>query len=328
MQALVIDRLSPDLSGAGLQDIPVPDRKPGQVLVRVRAVSLNFPDLLMTRGEYQLKPELPFVAGLEFAGDVVAADDGAPFAPGDRVFGGRQTGAFADFAVVEAAALKAIPAGIDYPVAASLGAAYSTAYTGLVELGGLQPGQWVLVHGATGGVGLAACDLARALGAKVIATTGSPAKIDALKAACNPDAVIVADGRFREEVARITGGALCDLVYDPVGGDVFDESTRCVAFGGKLLVIGFAGGRIADVSTNIPLIKGFSVVGVRAGEYARRFPGRGAQIRDAWLALVAQGKLHPHIDRVLPLSQWREAYEAMARREIVGKIVLEPDGPR
>lgn len=325
MKALVVERLSHDLSGVKLADVPLPERKPGQVLVKVRAVSLNFPDLLMTKGEYQLKPGLPFVAGLEFSGEVVDADTDAPFAQGDAVFGGQKTGAFADYAVVDAAALKAIPPGIDFRTAASLGAAYSTAYTGLVELGGLQAGQWVLVHGATGGVGLAACDLAKAMGAKVIASTGSLGKIAALKAACNPDAVIVADGRFRDAVIELTDGRLCDLVYDPVGGDVFDESTRCVAFGGKLLVIGFAGGRIANVSTNIPLIKGFSVVGVRAGEYARQFPDRGARIRDAWLALVAEGKLNPHIDRVLPLSRWREAYEAMAQRGIVGKIVLEPD---
>ena len=136
--------------------------------------------------------------------------------------------------------------------------------------------------------------------------------------------MLLAQGKFREQVAEITGGALCDLVFDPVGGDVFDESTRCVAFGGKLLVVGFASGRIADMSTNIPLIKGFSVVGVRAGEYARRFPDRGQAIRDAMLALAAEGQLTPHIDRVLPLARWHEAFAAMAAREIVGKIVLEP----
>lgn len=322
MRAVQVQALSPDLAGCALVDMPVPARAPGQVLVHVRAASLNFPDLLMTRGEYQLKPELPFVAGLEFAGEVVDGD--GPFQPGDRVFGGQKTGAFAEYAVVDAAALRAIPSGMDFATAAALGAAYGTAWTALVELGGLQPGQWVLVHGATGGVGLAACDLARALGARVIATTGSASKVTALQAASKADAVILAEGKFREAVAEITGGALCDLAYDPVGGDVFDESTRCVAFGGKLLVIGFTSGRIADVSTNIPLIKGFSVVGVRAGEYARRFPERGAAIRDAWLAMAAAGKLNPHIDRVLPLSRWREAYEAMARREIVGKVVLEP----
>lgn len=324
MKALQVRSLSPDLSGVELGECPPPERKPGQVLVKVAAASLNFPDLLMTRGEYQMKPALPFVLGLELAGEVVEADGVGPFKPGDRVFGGQKTGAFAEYARVDAAALRPIPAGMDFAQAAAFGAAYGTAWTALVELGGLKPDQWVLVHGASGGVGLAACDLAKALGAKVIAASGSPAKLEALQAACQPDAVLLTRGKFREAVAEITGGALCDLVYDPVGGDVFDESTRCVAFGGKLLVVGFAGGRIADISTNIPLIKGFAVVGVRAGEYARRFPERGKAIRDAMLAMAAEGRLHPHIDRVLPLSRWREGFEAMAGRDIVGKVVFEP----
>ena len=324
MQALIVRSLSPDLSGVELAEVPQPQRAAGQVLVKIRAASLNFPDLLMTKGEYQMKPALPFILGLELAGEVLEADADAPFQPGDRVFGGQKTGAFAELAALDAAALRLIPAGMDFATAAAFGAAYGTAYTALVELGGIRPGQWVLIHGATGGVGLAACDLAKALGARVIAASGSPAKLEALRAACQPDAVLLAQGKFREQVAEITGGALCDLVYDPVGGDIFDESTRCVAFGGKLLVVGFSGGRIADISTNIPLIKGFSVVGVRAGEYARRFPERGRAIRDAMVALAAEGKLTPHIDRVLPLERWREAFEAMARREIVGKVVLEP----
>lgn len=324
MKALIVKAISPDLSGVELAELPMPRRKPGQVLVKVIAASLNFPDLLMTRGEYQLKPELPFVAGLELSGEVAEADADSPFKPGDTVFGGQKTGCFAEYAALDAAALRKVPSAMTMPQAAAFGAAYGTAYTALVELGGLQPGQWVLVHGASGGVGLAACDLAKALGAKVIAATGSPDKLESLRAACQPDAVLLAQGKFRVEVAEITGGALCDLVYDPVGGDVFDESTRCVAFGGKLLVVGFAGGRIADISTNIPLIKGFSIVGVRAGEYARRFPERGRVIRDAILALATDGRLHPHVDRILPLERWREAFEAMARREVVGKVVLKP----
>ncbi len=324
MRALVVESLSPDLSGVTLTDQPTPARAPGEVLVRVRAASLNFPDLLMTRGEYQLKPELPFVPGLEFAGEVVEADPDSGFAPGDRVYGGNKTGAFAEYAAVPLRSVTPMPHGIGFPAAAALGAAYGTAYTGLVEIGGLKAGQWVLIHGASGGVGLAAVELAKRLGAHVIATTGSPEKVERLRAASQADAVILAEGRFREAVSELTGGALCDLVYDPVGGDVFDESTRCVAFGGKLLVIGFAGGRIADISTNIPLIKGFAVVGVRAGEYARRFPDRGRAIREAVATLAADGRLNPHIDRTLSLERWREAYQAMANREIVGKIVLEP----
>lgn len=324
MKALVVSSLSPDLSGVDLQDLPIPVRSPGEVLVRVRAASLNFPDLLMTRGEYQLKPPLPFVAGLEFAGEVLEADADSGLALGDAVYGGNKTGAFAEYAAVPARAVTRMPHGIGFPAAAALGAAYGTAYTGLVEIGELKAGQWVLIHGASGGVGLAAVELAKRLGAHVIATTGSPEKVAQLKAASEADAVILAEGRFREQVAELTDGALCDLVYDPVGGDIFDESTRCVAFGGKLLVIGFAGGRIANISTNIPLIKGFSVVGVRAGEYARRFPDRGRAIREAVATLAADGRLNPHIDRTLSLENWREAYKAMADRRIVGKIVLEP----
>lgn len=324
MQALRVDRLSPDLSGMALAEVAAPQRSTGEVLVQVKAASLNFPDLLMTRGDYQFKPCVPFTSGLEFAGDVVEADANSGFAPGDRVMGGNKTGAFAELACVRADKLSAMPRGMDYPAAAAMGAAYSTAYTGLVELGGLQAGQWVVVHGASGGVGLAACDLARALGAKVIATTGSPAKQARIAALAKPEAVILAEGRFREAVRELTSGALADIVFDPVGGDVFDESTRCVAFGGKLMVVGFTSGRIAEISTNIPLIKGFSVVGLRAGEYARRFPERGKAIQAEITALAEADRITPAIDRILPLSRWREGFDAMAARTLIGKVVFEP----
>lgn len=324
MQALRVERLSDDLSGVALVDVPAPERAAGEVTVRVRAASLNFPDLLMTRGEYQFKPAVPFTSGLEFAGEVLEADPASGFAPGDRVMGGNKTGAFAEIACVPASKLSPMPAGMDFPAAAAMGAAYSTAFTGLVELGGLQEGQWVLVHGASGGVGLAACDLARALGARVIATTGSPAKAERIAALARPEAVLVAEGRFREQVAELTGGTLADIVFDPVGGDVFDESTRCVAFGGILLVVGFTSGRIAEVATNIPLIKGFSIIGLRAGEYARRFPERGRAIGRAITRLAEAGAITPAIDRTLPLSRWREGFGAMAQRQLVGKVVFLP----
>jgi NADPH2:quinone reductase len=324
MQALRVERLSDDLSGVALADLPLPVRAPGEVLVQVRAASLNFPDLLMTRGEYQFKPEVPFTSGLEFAGEVLEADPASGFAPGDRVMGGNKTGAFAEVASLAADKLSPMPHGMDFPAAAAMGAVYSTAYTGLVELGGLREGQWVLVHGASGGVGLAACDLARALGARVIATTGSADKRERIAALVRPDAVILAEGRFREAVAELTDGHLADLVFDPVGGDVFDESTRSVAFGGKLMVVGFTSGRIADISTNIPLIKGFSIVGLRAGEYARRFPERGRAIQNAITTLAEDGRITPAIDRILPLSQWREGFDAMASRALVGKVVFVP----
>jgi NADPH:quinone reductase len=300
----------------------VPERRPGEVLVRVRAASLNYPDLLMTRGEYQFKPEVPFVSGLELAGEVVASD--GEFAIGERVMGGAKTGAFAHYASVPATSLRRAPEGLTWEAAASLGAAYTTAWTALVELGGLEAGQTVLVHGASGGVGLAACDLARAMGATVIAATHRADKAARIEAAVSPHATILNTGRFRGDVAALTDGRLCDLVFDPVGGDVFDESTRCVAFGGKLLVVGFVAGRIPQVAVNIPLIKGFSIVGVRAGEYARRFSERGARIAAAVEELASADRIAPVIDRVLPLTRWREAFAAMAAGDIVGKVVLQP----
>ncbi len=324
MKALRVSSLSGDLSGTELVEIDVPTPSPGEILVRVRAASLNYPDLLMTRGEYQFKPELPFVSGLEMAGEVVEAPAGSGFAVGDRVMGGTKTGAFAEFVALPATALRIIPQNLDFAQAASMGAAYHTAYVALVELGGLQAKQTVLVHGASGGVGLAACDLAKALGAKVIAATHREDKLQALRRIAAPQAVILNRDRFRDDVVDLTDGKLCDLVFDPVGGDVFDESTRCVTFGGKLLVVGFVAGRIPEIAVNIPLIKGFSVVGVRAGEYARRFPDRGKRIAEAIDSLAGAKRITPHIDRILPLAEWREAFDAMDRGEIVGKIVLVP----
>ena len=324
MQALRITKLSDDLSGVELVDLPVPERAAGEVLVRVRAASLNFPDLLMTRGEYQFKPPVPFTSGLEMAGEVIDAEPDSGFAPGDRVMGGQKTGAFAEYICLPERSLSRVSGGLSDAQASAMGAAYSTAYTGLVELGGLEAGQSVLVHGASGGVGLAACDLAKSLGARVIAATGVESKLEPIAQAVNPDATILSEGRFREQVSEFTDGQLCDIVFDPVGGDVFDESTRCVAFAGKLIVVGFTSGRIAEIATNIPLIKGFSVVGLRAGEYARRFPERGAAINAAIAQLAKDGRISPAIDRVLPLSQWRKGFEAMANRELVGKVVFEP----
>ncbi|HAU23027.1 MAG TPA: NADPH:quinone oxidoreductase [Erythrobacter sp.] len=324
MRALVVSELSSDLSGVELRDMPAPTRNAGEVLVRVHAASLNFPDLLMTQGKYQFKPEMPFVCGLEMAGEVIEAELGSGFAPGDPVIGGNKTGAFAEIAGIPARGLSHLAKGVSFTEGAAMGAAYSTAYTGLVELCGLQKGQWVLIHGASGGVGLAAVDLAKALGAKVIAASGVEDKLERIEALYQPDATLLAEGRFREKVTEITGGNLCDIVFDPVGGDIFDESTRCVAFAGKLVVVGFTSGRIAEIATNIPLIKGFSIVGLRAGEYARRFPERGIAISQQITKLTEAGRIKPAIDRILPLSSWRDGFEAMANRELVGKVVFEP----
>jgi len=322
MKALVVSSLAPGFVGCALADIPEPTRQPGQVLIRVRAAALNFPDLLMTEGKYQLKPDLPFVPGMEVAGEVVEADSASGFAVGDAVVAGTRLGGFAERVAVEARSVRAKPANLDAAQAASVGAAYNTAYVSLVRLADVQPGEWVVVHGATGGVGLAAVDLAKSLGARVIATSRSAEKLALVAAEYAPDATLPAPG-FREAVKDLTGGG-ADVIYDPVGGDVFDESTRCIAFGGRLLVVGFTSGRIATVATNIPLIKGFSVIGVRAGEYGRRFPDKGRENQDAIWALAAAGKIRPRVDARYPLADWRAAFEAMRDSRMVGKIVIEP----
>jgi len=322
MQALVVSKLGPDFAGCALADLPDPVRAPGQVLIRVRAASLNFPDLLMTEGKYQLKPDLPFVPGMEVAGDVVEADRDSGFAPGDAVVAGTRLNGFAELVAADVRSVRRLPANLDFAAGASVGAAYNTAYVSLVRCAHVQPGEWVLVHGATGGVGLAAVDLAKALGARVIATSRSPDKLAAVAADYGLDATLLTPG-FREAVKEITGGG-ADVIFDPVGGDVFDESTRCIAFGGRLLVIGFTSGRIASVATNIPLIKGFSVIGVRAGEYGRRFPDKGRENQDAIWALAAEGSIRPRVDSRYALADWRTAFEVMRDSRMVGKIVIDP----
>lgn len=275
MRAVVCSQLSDDFSGVDLKDIDAPQPGRGEVHLQVSAASLNFPDILMTRGTYQFRPDLPFVPGMEVCGTVIGLGDGvAGFEIGDRVTGGAKTGGFAQQIVLPAASLRHVPDRLSDAQAAGYGAAYLTAYVALVVRGRLEAGETLLVHGASGGVGLAAMDVGRLLGARVIATTGSPEKIGALKAAGAETVIDTADG-FRETVKDLTDGRGADVIFDTIGGDVFDESVRCIAFGGRLLVVGFMSGRIADVTTNMPLIKGFSVVGVRAGEFTRRVPEAG-----------------------------------------------------
>jgi NADPH2:quinone reductase len=326
MRALVVEDLLPDYGGCVLKDIPTPDPRPGEVLVRTIASSVNFPDLLMTRGEYQHKPPLPFIPGMELAGEVAALGEGVTqFEIGQAVVGGSRVGGFSEFSVCPGAALRPKPEAMSFAQAAGYGAAYITAYVALVRRAQVQPGDWVLVHGAAGGVGLAAVDMAKRLGCKVIAASASDAKLAAIQAAYAPDAVINVTGGFREKVKDLTGGRGADVIYDPVGGDVFDESTRCIAFDGRLLVVGFTSGRIPTVSVNMPLIKGFSVIGVRAGEYGRQFPERGRENTQAIWDMAAKGQVHPRVHAELPLAKWREAFSLLANREVIGKAVIRPD---
>ncbi len=321
MKALVCRELAADYAGVALEEQAIPEPGAGEVRVRIKAASLNFPDLLMTEGKYQLKPELPFVLGMEFAGIVDAVGAGVSgFAPGDAVAGGNRIGAFAEYAVVPVAALRSKPDAISFAAAASYGAAYLTAYVALVRRGNLQAGETLLVHGASGGVGLAAVDVGRLLGATVIATSASEAKRRILTE-YGADHVLP-DAGFRERVKELTGGRGADVIYDPVGGDVFDESVRCIAFDGRLLIIGFTSGRIPSVNVNMPLIKGFSVVGVRAGEYGRQFPDRGRENMAAIWKWAEEGKVRPRIHAEVPLADWRRAFEMMRGREVVGKVAI------
>jgi NADPH2:quinone reductase len=325
MRALVVEDLAPNFAGCAIRDVPTPQPAPGEVLVRVRAASVNFPDLLMTRGEYQFKPPLPFTPGLDLAGEVAALGEGVTsLSVGNAVVGGARLGGFAEYAVLSAQALKPKPARLSFAEAAAYGAAYLTAYVALVRRARLEPGEWVLVHGAAGGVGLAAIDLAKALGARVIAASASDEKLAQVQALYAPDAIVNVTGGFRERVKEITGGHGADVIYDPVGGDVFDESVRCIAFDGRLLVIGFTSGRIPTVSVNMPLIKGFSVMGVRAGEYGRQFPEKGRENAEAVWRMADESVIQPHVHAELPLERWREAFELLSARKVVGKAVLVP----
>lgn len=325
MRAVVVEQLAAGYAGTGLRSVPVPVPAPGEALVRIRAAAINFPDLLMTRGEYQFKPDLPFVSGMEFSGEVIAVGEGAdPSLVGSAVIGGGKTGAFAEYACVPATALRAKPARLDWAQAAAYSATYLTAWVTLVRKANVLPGEWVMIHGASGGVGLACVDLARHLGARVIATGSSDHKLAQVSRLFAPDAMVNVGSGFRETVKQLTGGRGADVIVDPVGGDVFDESTRCIAFDGRLMVVGFTSGRIPSVSVNMPLIKGYSVIGVRAGEYGRRFPERGAEHIAAIDRLAAEGAITPHIHARLPLDQWREGFDMLAGRTVVGKVVLMP----
>lgn len=325
MRALVVESLAPDYAGCAVREVVTPTSGAGEVLVRVRAASVNFPDLLMTRGEYQLKPSPPFTPGLDLAGEIAALGEGVTgWRVGDAVVGGARLGGFAEYAVLPHEALKPKPARLSFSEAAAYGAAYLTAYVALVRRARVQPGEWVLVHGAAGGVGLAAVDLAKALGARVIAASASDEKLAVVAEEYAPDATVNVAGGFREQVKAITGGRGADVIYDPVGGDVFDESVRCIAFDGRLLVVGFTSGRIPTISVNMPLIKGFSVMGVRAGEYGRQFPQKGRENADAVWKLADEGRIRPRVHAELPLDRWREAFDLLANRQVIGKAVIVP----
>lgn len=324
MRAFVCHALSDDLSGTGVRDVPVPEPGPGEVRVKVEAASVNYPDILMCQGKYQLKLDPPFTPGMDLAGTVDALGEGvSEFRPGDRVAGGARFGAFAEFAIAPAAGLRRMPEAMDFAAAAAYPAAYLTAYVALIRRARLEAGETLLVHGASGGVGLAAVDVGKLLGATVIAASGSAEKRARLLD-YGADHVIDPAPGFREAVKALTKGRGANVIFDPVGGDVFDESTRCIAFDGRLLVIGFTSGRIAELPTNIALIKGFSVLGVRAGEYGRQFPERGRENADAIWAWAEAGETRPVVHGEYRLDAVRAAFEDLLARRVFGKAIIRP----
>ena len=322
MKALICTKLAPDLAGVSLADVSIPRIGPHDILVKNRSACVNFPDLLMTEGKYQHRPDLPFIIGMESAGDVVDVGDAVTsVSVGDRVIVGGKSGAFAEYRAAPASSVRPIPAGLDYAEAAAHTAGLLTAYVALVRLGQMQSGETVLIHGAAGGVGLAAISLAQHLGARVIATSASAAKRQRLRDEFGVKHVLDTGENLRDEVKAITGPKGIDLCFDPVGGDLFDQSVRCMGFSGRYLVIGFTSGRIPEISVNYPLIKGFSIIGVRAGEYGRRFPDKGCENIAAIDALAEVG-LKPHIGAKFDLVDALNALHDMKSRRAIGRVSI------
>lgn len=323
MRAMRVHELSDDISVLRLEEVELPPPGPGEVRLDLKACSVNFPDILMVQGKYQFKPALPFSPGMEGAGVVAAlGPDVTKLKVGDRVVAGLRIGGFAEAVNISEDACRPIPGKMDFAKAAAYPAAYLTAYVALVCRGRLQSGETLLVHGSTGGVGLAAVEMGKLLGATVIATSASDEKLKVVTQRGADHVVNVNDG-FREKVKELTDGRGADVIYDPVGGDIFDESVRCIAWNGRLLIIGFTSGRIPTVSVNMPLIKGFSVVGVRAGEYGRRDPEAGKANIEAVDRLAAEGRIDPYICARFPLERAVDAMRMLQERKVVGKVVIE-----
>lgn len=302
-----------------------PTPGPGEVLVAVRAAGCNFFDTLITRGKYQVQPPLPFAPGAELAGEVVAVGEGVTqFRVGDRVAGLADYGAYASHIVLPTERLFPMPAEMSFDVAAAMGIVYQTSYFALKYRADLQPGETLLVHAAAGGVGIAAVQIGRALGATVIGTAGSEDKLTLAREQGAQHALSYRDDSWKDAVLELTGGRGADVIYDPVGGDIFDLSTKCVAFSGRILVIGFAGGRIPTLAMNRVLLKNFSVVGLHWGAYFKHDPGLIARAQQELFDLWREGKINPLVTSTYPLDQAPQALEDLGGRQTVGKVVLHP----
>lgn len=307
-----------------LDTLPLPELGPRGVKIKIHAAGLNFPDTLIIAGKYQVKPPFPFAPGMECAG--IVEEIGAKVTeckPGDRVLAKMVHGGFAEKAVTDANNVHVIPDGMSFNQAAGFPITYATTIHALKDRGRLQKGEVLLVHGAAGGVGLNAVELGREMGATVIGTVGSDDKIAVVKEYGAAHVINYAKESIKDRVKELTGGNGADVIYDPVGGDAFDQSLRCINWDGRLLVIGFASGRIPEAPANMVLIKGCSIIGVFWGAFSARHPDRDRANFDELFRLFEQGRLKPHVSMTFPLKDVPQAMQALLARKSTGKIVIE-----
>ncbi len=307
-----------------IEEVDLRDPGPGEVRMAIHATGLNFGDLLIIQGKYQEKPELPFSPGMESAGEIVAIGDGVTNVKvGDRVVGTIGHGGFAEEAVTDAVRVTRIPDSMDFVSAAAFPVAYGTSHVALRHRGNLKAGEWLLVHGAAGGVGLTAVQIGKVLGAKVIGTARGKDKLDVVTAN-GADHVIdyAEEPEFRKQVLELTDGKGVDVVYDPVGGDVFDESLRCTGWEGRLLVIGFAAGRIPKIPANYLLVKNISAVGVYWGAHMKFAPDILHDSLAELMQWFEDGVLAPHVSQTFDLEDTAAAMQLLAARKSTGKVVV------
>jgi NADPH2:quinone reductase len=306
-----------------LEEIASPEAKKNEVLLEVHAAGVNFPDTLIIEGKYQFKPPFPFSPGGEAAGVVTAVGEKVSHLKvGDRVMALTGWGSFAEEVAVPGYNVMPIPASMDFASAAAFGMTYGTSMHALKQRANLQPGETLLVLGASGGVGLAAVEIGKAMGAKVIAAASSAEKLEVAKAAGADELINYSESSLKDEVKRLTGGQGADVIYDPVGGDLFDAAIRSIAWNGRLLVVGFASGRIPELPVNLTLLKGAAVVGVFWGAFAQRQPQDNAANFQQLFAWHAEGKLKPLVSQTFPLAQAGEAINTLGQRKAVGKVVV------
>ncbi len=306
-----------------MEEVAAPTAGPGQVLIDVHASAVNFPDVLMIEGKYQNRPPFPFSPGGEIAGTVAALGEGVTeLAIGDRVFGGTGVGGFAEQIAVPAKAMRPMPDRMSFAKASGISTTYGTSYYALKQRADLQPGETLLVLGAAGGVGLAAVELGKAMGARVIAAASSDEKLEIARKAGADEVINYSDGELKDKVKALTEGRGADVIYDPVGGDLFDQCMRSVAWYGRVLVIGFAAGDIPKVPINLILLKSCQVVGVFFGAWSGRYPEEASRNFQEILDLYTSGKIDPLIGAEYPLEDYAKALRDLSERRAIGKVVV------